>query len=69
MSATEKHYLIPEIAKLWHLSADCVREIFRDVAGVIRINRPRTRNKRGYESLRIPESVMLRMHQRITRTA
>jgi hypothetical protein len=69
MSAIEKHYDVPEVAELWKLSPDTVRQIFRDVPGVIRINRPRTRNKRAYLSLRIPESVMQRVHQTLTKRA
>jgi hypothetical protein len=69
MSAIEKHYSVIEISKLWRLCPDSVRAIFLDVPGVIRINRPKTRKKRKYVSVRIPESVMQRVHTNISKAA
>ncbi len=63
MSALEKHLTIPEIAELWNLTPDTVRQIFRNEPGVLRISRPETLHKRGYVSLRVPESVVQRVHQ------
>lgn len=62
MSALERHYTTTEIAKLWQLSPDTVRILFRDVPGVLKITRPETRFKRAYTSYRIPESVLQRVH-------
>jgi hypothetical protein len=61
-SAIERHYTIPEIAKIWQLSDDFVRQIFRDVPGVIKIGHAERRHKRGYVTLRIPESVLHKVH-------
>ena len=69
MAAIEKHYEVAEVAELWSLSVDTIRQIFRTVPGVLRVDRPRTRNKRGYLSMRIPESVMQRVHQHLTKAA
>ena len=63
--ATERHYSIPEIAKLWKLSDDKVRLLFKDESGVMRIGAPERMHKRGYITLRIPESVLNRVHERI----
>jgi len=65
MSAFETHYTVQEIAERWHLSETVVRGLFRDEPGVIRIDSPERRFKRGYCSLRIPESVALRVHARL----
>lgn len=62
MSASERHYTPVEIAKLWQLSPDTVRNIFRNVPGVLKVGSPETLRKRPYTSLRIPESVMARVH-------
>ncbi len=62
MAALERHYTIPEIAKLWQLSDDKVREIFRHLPGVVKLGNPERRHKRGYITLRIPESVVQRVH-------
>ncbi len=65
MSAFEQHYTVQEIAEKWHLSEKVVRGIFRDEPGVIKIDREERRCKRGYCSLRVPESVVLRVHGRL----
>lgn len=62
MSALEKHYTAKEIAKLWSLSEDTIRNLFRDVPGVLRISRPARRGRRGYVSIRIPESIVEKRH-------
>jgi len=67
--ALEPHYSVPQIAKLWGLSTDCVRALFRDVPGVLKIVRPETRFKRGYISIRVPESVVLRIHAALRKAA
>lgn len=60
--AMETHYTVQDVAKLWKMSADLAREIFRDVPGVLRVTRPETRKKRRYDTLRIPQSVLDRVH-------
>lgn len=65
--ALERHYTVAQIAELWGWSETKVREVFRDEPGVLqtqlRTLRPR---KRQNVSLRIPESVMLRVHDRLS---
>jgi len=65
MSAFETHYTIQEIAEKWHLSEKVVRTLFRDEPGVVRIDSPERRFKRSYCTLRIPESVAVRVHGRL----
>jgi len=65
MSAFETHYTVQEIAERWHLSETVIRVLFRDEPGVIKIDSPERRFKRGYCTLRIPESVALRVHSRL----
>ena len=67
MSAFERHYRPSELAELWGLSPEVVRSIFSLEAGVLHVDRPETRSKRGYCSLRIPESVARDVHKRLTR--
>lgn len=66
MGAFERHYRPAELAELWGLSPEVVRSIFADEPGVLRIERPETRSKRGYCSLRIPESIAREVHKRCT---
>jgi hypothetical protein len=59
----ERHYEVDEIAKMWHLSRDTIRRIFFSEPGVLKVVRPGTRYKRSHVTLRIPESVLRRVHR------
>jgi hypothetical protein len=64
----ERHYSPAEIAELWNLSADCVRNIFEHEPGVLVIGNPiPRRGKRSYTTLRIPQSVLGRVHKRMSK--
>ena len=65
-SATEKHYSVAEVAEMWHVGTDLIRDIFEDEPGVLRIARPETSRKRGYTTLRIPQSTLDRVYQERT---
>ena len=62
--AFEKHYRLKELAGLWGLSPKTVTRIFADEAGVIRVANG-VSHKRRYATLSIPESVALRVHERL----
>ena len=55
----ERHYNVTDVAKLWGLSRDSVRRIFRREPGVMAIGD-------RYVTLRIPESVLERVHRRLS---
>ena len=63
--AIEKHYSPDWIAERWDLGIEKIREIFKDEAGVIHVGRGESRFKRGYFSMKIPESVIIRVHARL----
>jgi transcriptional regulator GlxA family with amidase domain len=63
--AFEKNYSILEIAEMWSLSERTIRRMFSEEDGIVNWKHPESRRKRGYQTLRIPESVMLRVYQRI----
>ena len=63
--ALEKHYSIGELAKLWELSENTVRRIFNKEPGVLQLFHGESRFKRGYTTLRVPESVVQRVHRRL----
>jgi len=67
--ALEKHYSVPEVAELWHVSEKTVRRLFEHEGGVLQWGSPETLRKRGYQNLRIPESVLIRVHQRRARAS
>ena len=55
----ERHYSVTEVAKLWALSRDSVRRLFRREPGVLVMGD-------RYVTLRIPESVLERVHRRLS---
>ena len=65
-TALERHYRPDELAETWGLSVKVIREIFLSESGVLKVDRPETRNKRGYCSMRIPDSVVVRVHKSLT---
>jgi hypothetical protein len=64
--ANERHYTIAEIAERWGISAETARNTFRNEPGVLRSERPGTRVKPSYCTLRVPESVLARVYTRLT---
>ena len=65
----ERHYAVIEVAEMWHLSPDKVREIFQYEPGVLVIGDRSPRHKRRYRTLRIPHTVLLRVHSRLAAKA
>ena len=63
--ANEKHYSVVEVAKLWALSERTIRRMFENEPGVLCWGSSERRFKRVYKTLRIPETVMLRVHRRL----
>jgi hypothetical protein len=62
----ERHFTPQELAELWSVSVQTIREIFQREEGVLKIGRDGTRNRRRYKTLRIPESVAERVHTRLS---
>lgn len=63
----ERHYSVSEVAALWHLSQDAVRKLFQNEPGVLVLGGTGSLHKRRYTTLRIPESVLQRLHRRLSR--
>jgi len=62
----ERHYAVAEIAEMWNLSPDKVRELFENEPGVLVIGERSPRHKRRYVTLRIPQTVLERVHFRLS---
>ena len=69
MSAIEKHYSVQELSELWKVSEDTIRRLFREEPGVMKITGRLDRRKRRYVVLRLPESVIMRVHERLRHQA
>jgi hypothetical protein len=51
---------------MWNLSPDKVRDLFEHEQGVLVIGESNSRRKRRYLTLRIPQSVLERVHHRLS---
>jgi hypothetical protein len=60
------YYTIDEIAAIWKVSRDSVRKIFRRESGVLAFSAPRRPGKRSYTTLRVPQSVLERVHRKLS---
>jgi hypothetical protein len=61
----ERHYSVAEVATLWGISVDFVRDIFKHEPDVLALERT---GSKKYVTLRIPETVLVRVHQRLSRS-
>ena len=59
----ERHYAPSEVAVLWHLNVETIRRLFQDVPGVLVFQSPARKGRRRYKTIRIPESVLDRVHK------
>ncbi len=65
--ADERHYSPKELADAWGLSPDTIRELFENEPDVMVIGDKRgTRRKRRYRTMKIPQSVAVRVHRRLS---
>ena len=63
--AMERHSTPQEVAELWGVSCNTARRIFRDEPGVIEFGSDETRWSRKRKVMRIPRSVLIRVHERL----
>ena len=61
----ERHYSVDELCEVWGMSDDFVRRLFLHEPGVVVFLHHRP-GRRAYRTLRIPESVALRVHRRMS---
>ena len=59
----ERHFTIAEVAAMWNLSDEFVRQLVRDESGVTEWVRQRP-GRRRYRVLRIPRTVLDRLYKR-----
>jgi hypothetical protein len=62
----EQHYAPADLAKMWGVSVQTIRELFKDEEGVLKIGSDGTRSRRAYKTLRIPHSIAERVHTRLS---
>ena len=62
----ERHYTVAEVATMWQLSMDLTRRLFINEPGVLVIGDEASPGTRRYRTLRIPESVVKRVHRKLS---
>jgi hypothetical protein len=63
----EKYYTPQELASIWRFSPATIRNLFRNEPGVLRLEGAGSAcGKRSYTTFSIPESVALRVRERLT---
>ena len=67
--AIERHYSLEQIGELWGLSTRTVRKMFENEPGIIVFGNTGSLRKRRYLTMRIPESVLLRVHRRLLKAS
>jgi len=65
--ASERHYAPSEVAELWHLDVETIRRLFQDEPVVVVLHAPFKKGRRPYKTIRIPRSVLERVHKRLQR--
>lgn len=63
--ATEPHYSIAEVATMWGLSVSTIRRIIDRQPGLVIIGNAGDGGTRRRTTVRIPESVLSRIHARL----
>jgi hypothetical protein len=61
----ERHYSPEEVADLWRLSVKTILRLFTGEPGIIEFGNIGNLKKRRYITIRIPESVLNRIHRRL----
>jgi hypothetical protein len=62
----ERHFSPAELAEVWGVSYETIRNLFRSESCVLKIGERNPRHKRPYLTVRIKESVAIRVHRRIS---
>jgi hypothetical protein len=65
----ERHYSVNDVAKMWSLSSDTIRGLFDHEPGVLVFTDSKSRHKRRYRTLRIPQSILERVYRRMSRVS
>ena len=61
-TALEQHFTVSELSARWNVSMPTVRRWFQDRPDVLQFGVSHRAKKRGYMSIRIPESVAERVY-------
>jgi len=57
----EKHYRVSEVARMWGLGRETIRQLFKDEPGVLKV---KLGKKGAHTSMSIPASIVARVHMK-----
>jgi len=60
----EPYFTPAEIAELWRVSVDTIIRLFQNEPGILVLENSRSKQKRRYRTIRIPDSVLSRVQKR-----
>jgi hypothetical protein len=63
----ERHYTPSEVAELWQFDVETIRRLFQNEPCVVVLQSPVKKGRRPYKTIRIPQSVLERVHKRLQR--
>ena len=66
-ASIERHYSAGEIAGMWGLNVETIRRVFDREPGVVVLQGPAKKGKRPYKTIRVPQTVLDRVHRRLQR--
>ncbi|MEI9972437.1 MAG: hypothetical protein WDO73_10515 [Ignavibacteriota bacterium] len=63
----ERHDSAGEIADIWGLNVETIRRVFDREPGVVVLQGPVKKGRRPYKTIRVPQTVLDRVHRRLQR--
>jgi len=66
-ASAERHYAPSDVAELWKFDVETIRRIFQAEPGVVVLQSLAKQGRRPYKTIRIPQSVLERVHKRLQR--
>ena len=61
----ERHFTAGEVAEIWQFDVETIRRLFENEPGVMVLQAPPKKNRRQYRTIRIPQTVLDRVHKRL----
>ena len=67
-AGSERHWSAAQIAEMWGLGPAMIRRLFHEEPGVLVFAKPAKKGRQQHKTLRIPQSVLDRVHRRLQNT-
>jgi hypothetical protein len=67
--AAERHWSPAQVAEIWGFGPETIRRIFQNEPGVVVMTKPAKKNRQQHRTIRIPQTVLERVHRRLQKSA